>query len=109
MFSSQIDHLNESSRFTTDRPPDNLAPPVDLGLGGLAGSPSLVANDGTVDSGNVGSLRSYMGVVSNAWNEVVMASIPSLDDVTFSNREAWGDLEVYGQRLVTLESAYGPG
>ncbi|KAK8596694.1 hypothetical protein V6N12_065174 [Hibiscus sabdariffa] len=48
---------------------------------------SLVANDGTVDSGNVGSLRSYMGVVSNAWNEVVMASIPSLDDVTFSNRE----------------------
>ncbi|KAK8544247.1 hypothetical protein V6N13_034609 [Hibiscus sabdariffa] len=129
MLLSQSNLLNEPSRIITDRPPDNLAPPVDPGLEGLVRSlvhgsedrmvegfvtdhfpvlerlgvlvdavdlqpakrdidgQSLVGNDGVAVSGNVGSLRSYAGVVSNAGKEAVVASVLSLDDVTVSDGE----------------------
>ncbi|KAK8701815.1 hypothetical protein V6N13_020193 [Hibiscus sabdariffa] len=150
MLPSQSNLLNKPSRITTDRPLDNLTPPVDPGLEGLVGplvhgsedrmvdggwfcydhflalerprvpvdatdlqpakrgkaahdgsvndgsvnggnggmdidGQSLVGNDEAAVSRNVGSLRSYAGVVSNAEKEAVVASVPSPDDVTVSD------------------------
>ncbi|KAK8487829.1 hypothetical protein V6N11_049588 [Hibiscus sabdariffa] len=150
MLLSQSNLLNEPSRITTDRPPDNLAPPVDPGLEGLVRSlvhgsedrmvegfvtdhfpvlerlgvlvdavdlqpakrdidgQSLVGNDGVAVSGNVGSLRSYAGVVSNAGKEAVVASVLSLDDVTVSDGEVYIDTSENDQRPMTPKFAYAP-